>query len=279
MNAKLFAKSILFAVLAALIQITMQILYGIFISGDKGPPNQSFIITISIFSLTTYTLFSVAYILMGCILPVKNPRLKAFVFIMLIWASGYMPQVMGMAGADGPIAEASFSMKIFLLDSLAYIFQGFLLGIIIKVPAYLEPIQCKNSILIRTSFISGMVFPALMLAFDQIIGYIFPRFGSSEVLQVSDARKMIFYSVFYGFFIVSGMLLPVFYRLTEYNDGQPSGAVRFASIYALCIWTPVVLIMIAFGTDVISTLVFALTSIISIFITCLMNGKLLGNSN
>lgn len=40
-------------------------------------------------------------------------------------------------------------------------------------------------------------------------------------------------------------------HLTEYYDSKMHGSIRFGAIYALCIWTPVVVIMVAFGTNVI----------------------------
>lgn len=275
MNIKLFGKAILFSIISALASTPLQILNSIYVLGEEGPPDSSFLIPIGIISIIMKTLYAIAYILMGNKLPIKNPRLKAFSFIALIWISDYIPQVMGLIGADGPIAEVAFNFPILICDSLAYVIDGILLGFIIKDESYCKPIPCKKWALLKTSSISALMFPCFVIIFDQILGFLYEPLRCHEAIQVSDEKIIIFYIYFYGCFIVTGALLPLFYRLTEYNTGKGNSPIRFGMIFSLCLWAPVVAIMIAFGTEIISTFIFVVIFFICIMAVALINANLI----
>lgn len=203
MNYKVFLKAVLFSVLSALIATPLQVLNSMFIL-HQGRPESSFLIPIGIISITMKSLFAISYILMGQKLPIKNSHFKAFIFIAMIWISDYLPQIFGIAGADGPLAKEAFNISIVIFDV-----------------------------------------------------------------------------VFYGCLAITGVLLPIFYRLTEYNDAKTFSSKRFGIIYSLCIWAPVVVIVIAFGASISTTFLYVIVFSICILFVSLMNGRLLEyfNSN
>lgn len=279
MNYKMFLKAALFSVLSAMVSSLMtshlhRFLNSIFISGG-GPPTTFFLVFVGILAIMMKILFAVAYVLMGQKLPIKNTYMRAFVFLMLIWTSDYLPQVLSITGADGPIAKAAVDIPIIICDSLSYFIDSILLGFIFRDVSYCTPRNCKRVSLIKTSIVSALVFPLTVTIFDQAFGHIYSPFYFYNVMQVSRSRISIFYIVFYGLFIVTGALLPTFYRFTEYNDEKTSRSKRFGTIYSLCLWTPMVLIMIAFGASISTTLLYAIIFIICILIVSLINGKLL----
>ena len=95
------------------------------------------------------------------------------------------------------------------------------------------------------------------------------------IVCVSDGQRGFFYLIFYGCFIVSGIFIAVFYRMTEYNRASSYGWLIFGLKYDLLLWTPIVLIMIIFGTEVLPTVMYSLLFLICILGVSWMNGKLL----
>jgi len=278
-KAEYLLRAVIFAILSALIATPLQVLTSVFILKEKGPPDVSFLIPIGIIGFITKTLFAMAYVLLGNKLPIKNSKLRAFTFIGLIWISVYLPQVLGMARADGPIAEAAFKIPLLICDSLSFIIDGILLGLLFKEFPYHTLLPCSKSALIRTMFISAISFPAVTIIFEFLLGKIFPTLYIYNTMQVSNEKLKIFYVIFYACFIITGASLPIFYRLTEYNTGKQTSALRFGIIYSICLWSPIVAIMIAFGTSVLLTLVYVVVFIICIITISVINGKLIEKFN
>lgn len=279
MNYKTFLKVILFTAITIFINSLIssplhRILGNIFKSAQQ-PPKISFLISIGIISIIMKMLIAVSYILIGRKMPIKNTLLRGFVFMMMIWFSDYLPQVFGITGADGPAAKAAFDIPILICDSLSYFIDGVLLGLIFKDEVYHEARPCKNAALMKTSAVSAAIFPCTIIVFDQILGHVYSPFYCFNIMQVSESKITIFYIIFYGCFIITGALLPVFYRLTEYNEEKSSGSKRFGIIYSLCIWTPVVVVMIAFGTGILVTFLSVIVFFICILFTSVINGKLI----
>lgn len=279
MKYKSFLKIILFTALSLLISALLtsqlrELLSGIF--GEKGArPTIYFFIQIGIIQIIMKALFAVAYILMGQKIPIKNTYLRAFVFVLMFLSSDYFPQILGIAGADGPISEAGLNIPIIISDSFGFLLDGILLGLIFKSTTYSSSKCCTRIALIKTSVISAVIFPSIVAAFDQIVGHIYSPLYCYNIMQVSKNREMMFDIIFYGCFIATGALLPIFYRITEYNSEKSSSERRFGLIYSVCIWTPVVSIMVAFGTNILSTFLYIIVFIIFIVGVSIMNGKLL----
>jgi len=266
-----FMKAILFAIISAVIATPLQIFNSIYILHDEAPPNISFLIPIVIISLLMKTLYAVAYILLGKKIPIRSQRLRAFTFIMIIWISDYLPQVLGLIGADGPIAEVAFNIPILICDSLSYIIDGILLGFLYKNFSCYEIRKCEKSCLIKTMAISAILFPFSVFVFERMLGLLYDPLYAYNAMKVSDTNKSIFSITFYGFLIITGVLLPVIYRLSEYNEKNTVSPFRFGNIYSLCLWSPVVLIMTAFGTDLIPVLIYILIFYICIIGTVVVN--------
>jgi len=275
MKSKHFSKAVIFAVLSALISTPLQILNSIFILGEQGPPEVSFLIPVGIIGIIMKTLYAIAYVLLGKKLPIKNQKLRAFIFIALIWITAYLPQVLGLIGADGPIAEVSFNIPILICDSLSYIIDGILLGLLYKEFPYQKALPCSKTALIKTMLVSSVAFPIITFVLEQLLGVVYPALYIHNAMQVSNDNVVSFYLTFYGFFIITGALLPLFYRLTEYNNDKPKFALRFGFIFSICLWSPVVAIMIAFGTAILPTLIYIVAFIISIMTVSYMNGVLI----
>jgi hypothetical protein len=135
-----------------------------------------------------------------------------------------LPQVLGLAGTDGPIAEVAFNIPLLICDSLSFIIDDILLGLLYKDLSYHILLPCPKSAWIRTTFVSAISFPLITIGFNFLLGIISPALYVSNAMQISNEKLTIFYVVFYSCFILTGASLPLFYRLTEYNAGKPTSA-------------------------------------------------------
>lgn len=275
MNTKNLIKAIIFAILSAILSTPLQILNSIYVLQEPAPPALTFLIPIAIIGVMMKILYATAYVLMGEKLPIRSQKSRAFVFILIIWISDYLPQVLGMIGADGPIAENAFSLPLVACDTLSYIIDGFLLGFLYRNLSYYEKKKCAKSALIKTMLISAIIFPFLVFIFEQIIGFLYSPLYIFNAMKVSSTKIVSFTISFYGCFIITGALLPMIYRYTEFNTKNRLSPFRFGAIYSVCLWTPVVLIMIAFGTNILITFVYAIVFIICIFTVAKMNDNLI----
>lgn len=182
---KLLLRCVIFVACSCALSTMLHAFDSAFIQDVHGKP--SFVSdNLMFFSVLEKTSFVIAYIILGYQLPIKNHVLRGFTYMMLICISNYLPQVMGLAGADSEIAEVAF-----------------------------------------------------------------------------------------GCFIISGIFIAIFYRMTEYNKASDYGWLLFGLKYSLLIWSPIVLIMIAFGTDILSTVVYTFIFIFCITAISWVNGRLL----
>lgn len=268
-------KAVIFAVLSAILSTPLQILNSIYVLNEPAPPELTFLISIAIIGVIMKTLYAIAYVLMGQKLPIKSQRLRAFVFILIIWVSDYIPQVLGLLGADGPIAETAFSLSLVTCDTLSYIIDGFLLGFLYRDFSYYEKKKCDKSALTKTALISAVIFPLLVFIFTQILGYLYYPLYIFNAMKVSDTKIVSFSISFYGCFIITGALLPIIYRYSEFNTKNRLSSFRFGVIYSICLWAPVVLIMVAFGANIWTTFAYIIVFIICILVVSKMNDYLM----
>lgn len=275
MNIKNFAKAVAFAIISAILSTPLQILNSIYILQDSAPPEFAFLFKICIIGLMMKVLYATAYVLMGQKLPIKSQKTRAFVFILTIWCSDYMPQVLGLIGADGPIAEAAFSLPLIACDTLSYIIDGVLLGFLYKNFPYYKTEKCIKTNLIKTSVLSAIIFPVLVFAFEQVFGFLYSPLYIFNAMEASNRKIVSFTVSFYSCLIITGALLPIIYRYTEFNTRDSSSPFRFGAIYSICLWMPVVLIMVAFGTNILTTFVYIIIFIICILAVAKMNDYLL----
>lgn len=120
-------KCLFFAVISAIISTPLQLFNSIVIEGITGPP--SFVtIPFLVYAISMKFFFAIGYILIGYRFPIKSTRLRAYIYMLLILLSSYLPNILAMAGGDGEIIKSSFSVSIVILDCISYTLDGLLLG-------------------------------------------------------------------------------------------------------------------------------------------------------
>lgn len=248
-------KSLLFAIFTGIIAFFAHYISDRFIFHVHGRPGNEKVL-LRIYASFEKFLMAIAFYLLGRKIPVKNPVLKAVVFVGLDWISNYIPQVMGLAFADGVIAEKAFSTSILFCDSLVYMLSGIVLGLIFYEQTETSCISCSAHSFFKAAAVSAFTFPALVAVFDFFMQFAFPAFSSIAVIQVSQELASVFRINFYSWFVVTGGFFTVFYRLTEFNCH--GSFAYFSLIYGLLLWTPVVMFMVLFGTAFFPTLVYSL---------------------
>ena len=271
---KIGVKCIIFAIIGCSVSMLAHMINSAFIEKVHGKP-EFVTMTLFIFLFITKILVAIGYIVLGYKIIIENSILRAFTYVMLIWISNFIPQIMGLAGADGPIAANAFSISTVVCDSVAYPIEGLVLGILFRNIPLQKKQRCLKKVYTRGSIISAIGYPLLVIIVDQIIGKIYAPFGSAVALGVSQEKQMSFYISFYSWFILTGALLAVFYRITEYNEQNTKGWLKFGLKYAVLLWSPIVLIMIVFGTQVIPTIAYTMIFIICIVAISWVNGKVL----
>lgn len=269
-------KSILFAICAGVLTTLTHMLGDIFIFHNHGKPE--FVSTpLTIYSACDKVLVAIGYYVLGRKIPVKNPVLRSMVYLGLNWISNFVPQFMGLAFADGAIAEQVFRMSDLICDTITLALLGIILGVMYKNIPDIKLRKCDKYTYRKAIAISTIVFPVLIIVADQLMDLIYPPFSSLHAMQVSQQAKVPFLINFYSWFFVSGAFIAVFYRLTEYNDH--GSWLKFALKYSLLLWTPVVMIMVIFGTELIATTAYAMVFVLCITILCWINHKVLETQN
>ncbi|MDR1795607.1 MAG: hypothetical protein LBR25_09455 [Erysipelotrichaceae bacterium] len=252
--------AVVFAFASLLITTAIQTFNAVVIQGLRGRPafvTLSFMVIIFI----TKVLFGIAYGFLGKFMSVRNRYLRGLVFMALVWTTAYAPQTFGLAGADGAVANAIFDPPLLICDGIGYLLSGLVLGWL--MPDQYTPVRTlKFSTMLRTMILCGIGLPLLVMLGDKLLYLINPNFAARLALGVSAAKAQGFHWIYFGCFIPAGLLLPWFYRLTAYNSDNLSATWEFAISFVLLIWTPLVVIVIAFGANLFATLFYALMFIL-----------------
>jgi len=274
MNKVIFMKCILFAIISAILSTPLQLFNSIVIEGQTGKP-EFVTITFLLYAVSMKVFFALGYILFGYKLPVKNTRLRAQIYYLLIWGSSYMPNILAMVGGDGEIIKASFSASIVIFDSISYMIDGFVLGLLMKSyhKDFVASVFSKSKLLL-SCIVNGVIFVMLTYVFDLIAGSIDETWYLYMILGVSETHKVKFYLTFLLFMFIAGMLQPIWYRYTKHPDTSHKGTVIWTLQFGVLIWNPVVLIMIFFGTAVVETICYAIIFLITILLCTLIYSNL-----
>lgn len=265
-------KSAVFALCAGVLTALIHMLCDKYVLHVHGKP-EFLSNSLIIYSACDKILMAIGYYVLGRKIPVKNAIMRSMTYVGLNWISNFVPQFMGLAFADGAIAEKAFRISDLVCDTIVVVLLGVILGILYRKVPDTKLRKCDKHTYRKAIIISTIVFPVLVIAADQLMGFIYPPFSSLNAMQVSEQAKIPFFMNFYSWFFVSGAFIAVFYRVTEYNDN--GSWFLFALKYSLLLWTPVVMIMVLFGTDFIATAAYALVFIICIMILCRINSKVL----
>jgi hypothetical protein len=194
---------------------------------------------------------------------------------MLIFFSSYLPNILAMAGGDGEIIGASFSVNIVMIDTISYLMDGLILGLLIKKYAKEKPAethQINNSIFAITCIVNGIVFGLLNIVIDMIAGLIDSSWRLCSILKVTSGREVFFNIVFFAFMFLAGLIQPVWFRYCMPESKSKIGL--FGIEWAAIIWLPCVLIMIFFGTDVVKTLAYGAVYVLMIVLCVLLYSRL-----
>lgn len=256
-------KCVIFALCAGGMSTGLHMFNSIYIAHEHGKP--AFVTnSLLIYSACEKIVFVIGYVTLGKKLQIKNGVLRGFTYMVLIWTSNMLPQFMGMAFADGEIAKQAFVMSDLIIDGTVYLLSGVVLGLLFRNIGDAAYVPCEKKKVRKAMLVSAIAFPVSIMVVDQIVAKVNVAFSSLGALQVSDEVKTAFYINFYAWFILSGALIALFYRMTEYGKGK-NAWLSFGLKYGVFIWTPVVLIMIVFGTSALETIVFNF-----LFIACIL---------
>ncbi len=246
---------------------------------EKGPPEMFFLVSISIIGFLTGCLYAVAYVLTGQKLAIKSNMLRGFVFGLFIYFSSYFAQSFGLLGARGEEVVMTFHWDDAVFDFFAYAITFAICGLMFGQ----GNTQVKAVYIGKKSFYAvvccAVVFPALMFLVTQGTALLIPSENMAVSLKVSEESVYSFYIIFYACFVLTGILLPILYMLTEYKSERYDKHTRFALIYSSLIWLPVVLAMFAFGMNLVSILIFSVESTVVFYVTFLVVGRILGYDN
>lgn len=263
-------KSILFAICAGVLTTLTHMLSDIFIFHSHGKPE--FVSTaLIIYTSCDKVLMAIGYYVLGRKIPIRNAILRSMTYVSLNWLSNFVPQFMGLAFADGAIAEQAFRMSDLICDTIVLVLVGIILGLLYREVPENTLRNCDKKTYGKAIAISAITFPVLVIVVDQLMRLIYPSFSSSYVLQVSEQARIAFLINFYCWFFLTGAFITVFYRLTEYN--AHGSWLKFGLKYSLLLWTPVVMIMVIFGAAFLPTLVYALLFFVIIMLISWINER------
>ena len=267
-------KIILFFVLDETLGIGTKILRSI-LEGAHGAP--SFVTSsFTLYGIITKLLFVFAYLLLQHYIPVKNRFLKSFTFVFFFWATDYLPQVLGMFGAYSPVIDpVAVSVHAIIVDSIGYIITALLLGLLLTTGNFNERKACARKQFILAGLASLLIFPLIIIIGELIAGCIAPSMTCATCFGIRETDVLSFYIVFYLFQGVSGLLFVPFYRFTQYNSPRSNNWLIFATINGIMLWTPLVIIMLFFGTPIAPTISFAVIMLIAIYIDTYVFAKIL----
>ena len=266
----------LFVILSSAASTPLRIFVEAVIEGREEAPE---FITVGflIYAVAAKLVVGFGYIILGYKLPVKNTALRGFTYIMLIFFSSYLPNILGMIGGDGAIIEDSLSAGIVVVDALSYLLDGLILGLLMKrydVPNPDTPVSTTKKQLLVACAINGFLFAVLNCITDLIFGVINDSWRLCSILKVSPEREASFYIVFTVFMFVAGLLLPLWNRYCLPADAYPSDTILFALKTAVIVWLPNVLIMAFFGTPVLLTLLYGTAYTIMLILCALVYRKI-----
>ena len=265
----MFPRLILFAAISAAVSTPLQLINSIVIEGMKGPPD--FVsVPFLIYALCAKIVFGAGYVLFGYKIPVKSTILRAFTYMLLILLSSYLPNVLGMAGGDGAIIGSAFSVGIVIVDTISYMLDGLILGVLMRRYEVESPTSVHNIIIARfipVCLIIGILFALLNIIFDLLAGAADSSLRLANMLMVTPERQTVFYAVFIVCMFIAGLFQPLWYRLCLPEENTSREALTFAVKLGAIVWLPCVLIMVFFGTPAIGTLFYGLAYLI-MFAVC-----------
>jgi len=271
-NIGVILRLFLFVLLPNLVTTPLRIFVEAVIEGHKEAPN---FVTVPfiIYGIIAELVVGFGYVIIGYKLPIKNTILRGFTYIMLIFFSSYLPNILAMLGGDGKIIQESLTMGIIVVDIVSYTFKGLVLGILMKnynVKNTDKTENITNTKFLVCAIINGALFAGLNFITDIIAGAVNDSWRLCSILGVSSNREASFYIVFTIFMYIAGALIPIWNRYCLPKDASISASMVFSLEVSLFVWLPNVLIMAFFGTPFLITMGYGVAYIFMIMICILV---------
>lgn len=265
---------LLFIILPNIVITPVRIFVEAVIDGMKEAP--AFVtIPFLIYGFCAELVVGLGYIVIGYKLPVKNRIFRGFSYVMLIFVSSYLPNILAMLGGDGKIIEESLTVGIVVVDVVSYALKGLVLGFLMSnydvkntAPSY----AISHAVMVLASVINGVLFALLNVAADLAAGALDESWRLCNILGVTPARESTFYIVFNSFMFLAGVLLTFWFRYCLPAKTGFIGRIVFALKLSVIVWLPNVLIMAFFGTSFIKTFVYGIAYVIMIIICTFVYG-------
>jgi hypothetical protein len=240
-------------------------------AGMAQPPG--FTVKISVLLALGGVLYTLGYATFRDVLPGRNGLVRGLLFGSIVYLSAGASQMLGMIAFD---LKGGFDLlsltKIptyasIVQDGLPVLIVFGLLGLIYGPSPRRELAWPRG--LVRTSALTAVVFPLGMLAVVEGIGTLVPQLDVFYNRPALGASAPWFLSAFYGAFVITGALLPLYYAMTR---RRLSGAfvrrgVAAGLLYTLCFWLVIANAIYALGAPLWVCLVFSIESAIVLVAT------------
>ena len=258
---------VMFVLLSQLVTTPLRIFTEAVIEGRKGAP-EFVTVPFIIYGICAELVFGLGYLCIGYRLPVKNTRLRAFAYMMLICFGSYLPNILAMAGGDGDIIENSLSVSIVTVDLLSYVIKGAVLGALFgNYAPQSEKVCPADGRYILACAVDGSVFALLNIITDGIAGAADSSWRLCGILGVSALHETSFYIVYSVFMFAAGAFLPLWFRYCMPRSTSAAGTAVFAVKLCAIMWLPNVLIMAFFGTSALPTIAYGAAYVV-MFVIC-----------
>lgn len=246
------------------------------LDGQHGAP--SFLSTdFAIYGYIAKFLRLTAFFLLSRMIPVKGRVKKGLMFYGLYWISAYIPQILGMLGGHSSVMDPeAVSFWTICADSISFLIKGLTLGFFFGAESTMEKKECSRNNYRNACLTSMIVYPLVLVVLELLAGVYSHDLFCVNVFVIDKSDYISYYIVFYLFQAVSGLLFPVVYRMTEFNNKR--SWFRFANIYGAMLFGPIVIIMMFFGIEAIPTIIWTIMMVAAIYIDTYIFTKIMNNS-
>jgi hypothetical protein len=218
-------------------------------------------------------LYTLGYVTFRDVLPGRNRLARGLLFGSIVYASASASQMLGMIAFD---LKGGFDLlslaKIptyasIVQDALPVLVVFGLLGLIYG-PSQHQGLTSPPG-LARTSALAAVVFPLGMLAVVEGVGALVPQLDVFYNRPALGDSAPWFLSAFYGAFVITGALLPLYYAMTRRRlaGGFVQRGILAGFLYTVCFWLVIANAIYALGAPLWVCLVFSIESTVVLVAT------------
>ncbi|MBN1798795.1 MAG: hypothetical protein JW822_09460 [Spirochaetales bacterium] len=279
LNKNVLLKSLLIGGLTPVSGIILHIIkQRLFLPGNP-PPDAQFLIAVSGLFFIMGFLFAVGFFLFRPEMPGRKNYIKALVFALLVNATAFSPNIIGMIAFD-------FTGKFDLftnvkLENYATTAADFInICLIGLITGFLSRSQDKTvgqmpkknrTRLLPAVFFGAVLFPAscalLFFIADSLL---------SRVFNIPDHAKLWFYSGLFVPLCLTGGVLPVFYRFAgrALSGNWIKKGISFTALFVLLFWLVCIVFVIPFGYSIWIALFFIGVTVPPLVFVVLLSARL-----